>query len=351
MHERMRMSTYKEAPTDFCRNMYAMGNRLGPTIREWYSMAKSGEIYADTPEDSDHTNPFSIGAKRSFVPKLGDFIWEIPNDLEEKGYYAYICQLSDGKNLGYVRVPNYDYDEDAIIIFEDIVRHFESTTDSMVLDQVNNGGGSLFQMYSILSLLTDRPLPVPPHQIMISEDLEALAIDVLADSEYTGSNPTDDRPSHELLSYYRSVLSEKEAGRGIGGKLTNPIHLNGIAEINPAKKPYTKQIVVLINYLDFSASEFLAAILQDSKRATLFGQRTAGAGGCVRRIMPPNSSEFGIDFITLRWTLAWRMNGQPIEKVGVHPDIEYEPTVEDLQSSFAGYRRALLSHISANASM
>jgi hypothetical protein len=52
--------------------------------------------------------------------------------------------------------------------------------------------------------------------------------------------------------------------------------LNGVAEILPAKNPYTKKIVVLINELDFSAAEFLAAILQDNKRATLFGESTGG---------------------------------------------------------------------------
>jgi hypothetical protein len=337
------MTSFKDDTVDFRRRMYAMGEELGTTAREWYSMVKPGGIYADKLDDSDHISPFDIGAKRSFVPALGDILWEIPRELEKIAYYAYVCQLNDDRKLGYVRVPNYDYNTETVDVFEEIIGRFESTTSAMVLDQVNNGGGSLFHMYSILSLLTDRPLTLPKHQITISEDLAAVAADVLADAMSGESVPSDERPPPELVNYYRFVLSEKAAGRGTGDRPTSPVFLNGIAEILPAKTHYTKPIVVLINELDFSASEFLAAVLQDNKKAVLFGQRTAGAGGCVKRITPPNSQLFGIDFITVTWTLAWRTNGQPIENIGVHPDIEYHPTVEDLQSHFAGYRRALLS--------
>ncbi|WP_353064115.1 S41 family peptidase [Tunturibacter psychrotolerans] len=47
-----------------------------------------------------------------------------------------------------------------------------------------------------------------------------------------------------------------------------------MAENLPAKTHYTKKIVVLINGETFSAGEFLAAILQDNERATLFGTTT-----------------------------------------------------------------------------
>lgn len=142
-----------------------------------------------------------------------------------------------------------------------------------------------------------------------------------------------------MVSYYRFVLSEFQAGRR---GPTNPVYLFGVSEVLPAKNHYTKKIVVLINEKDFSAAEFLPAILQDNKKATLFGQRTAGAGGCVKRITPPGSDQFGIDYITITWTLAWRTNGQPIENIGVHPDVKYSVTADDLRFGYAGYRQALL---------
>jgi C-terminal processing protease CtpA/Prc len=118
-----------------------------------------------------------------------------------------------------------------------------------------------------------------------------------------------------------------------------------VAEILPGKNHYTKKIIVLINELCFSAGEFLAAILQDNKRALLFGVRTAGAGGCAKRICIPN--DLGVGDISMTWTIAQRTNGQPIEGVGVHPDVSYSVTAEDIRSGYANYRQALLATINA----
>ncbi len=101
--------------------------------------------------------------------------------------------------------------------------------------------------------------------------------------------------------------------------------------------------MVLINELTFSAGEFLAAILQDNKRATLFGKRTAGAGGCTKVVPGSDSDLLGIDYVTATSTIARRTNGEYIEEKGVQPDVAYEVTVEDLQHGYANYRRALLA--------
>jgi len=337
---------------DFPHRMFALGAEFNAKVGDFWSMVgpESESLPdADRPEpdnDFHRNNPYAIGAKRSFVPVLGNIVWELPKEAAAQvPFSAYICQVKDDRQIGYVRVPHYTYNEGAVNEFAKLIARFESTTTAMVLDQVNNNGGSMFHMYAILSTLTDRALVLPQHQITISEDDVAEAqynVDIAKEGEAV---PPDERPSPELLAYYRFILSEKEAGRGTSDRLTNPVHLCGVTEVLPHKNHYTKKIVVLINELDFSAAEFLAAILQDNKRATLFGERTAGAGGCVKRITIPN--QLGIDYMTLTWTIARRTNGQPIEGIGVHPDVRYSATVEDLRSGYADYRQALLATINA----
>ncbi len=330
------MSNSESNPIDSSRHLLALGAELNAKAGDRWSMVASqaGE------EDIDENNPFDIGAKRSWVPPLGEIVWEIPKQLESRAYYAYTCRARDDRQIGYVRVPNYNYNPDAVGIFgEEIIPRFESATAAMVFDQINNRGGSMFQMYALLGMLTDRALALPQHKITIDEDYAALAADIVADAEAGEAVPS------ERVAYARLVLSEKAAGRGTGNAPSNPLYLEGVAQILPATIHYTKKIVVLINELTFSAGEFLGAILQDNKRATLFGVRTAGAGGCMKRYFHHGPvTEFSY---TLTWTIARRTNGEYIENKGVQPDVACGLTAEDLRSGYVGYIQSLLATINA----
>jgi C-terminal processing protease CtpA/Prc len=97
---------------------------------------------------------------------------------------------------------------------------------------------------------------------------------------------------------------------------------------------------MLINELDFSGGDFCPAILQDNKRAVLFGSRTSGAGGFVTTSTFPN--ENGIMQFSYTGSLAERPDSLlKIENLGVLPDIAYKLTVEDLQNGYQGYISAI----------
>jgi hypothetical protein len=325
---------------NFSRRMVALGTEFTSKLGDRWSMV--------TPQ-SESLSPV-FGTKWTFVPPLGEIVWELPEELASTvPFSAHVCQTPDRRQIGYVRIPHYTPDEKAVDVFEEIIARFERTTTAMVLDQVNNPGGSMFYMYALLSTLADRRLELPKHQIRISDDELAVAADTVELAEAGVKVPAEERPSPELVAYSRCVLSEAEAGRGrsIDGEPTHPMYLGGVTEILPAKNHYTKKIVVLINALTISAGEFLAAILQDNRRATLFGEHTAGGGGCAKRFSDPALERAGIQSLLLRWTLAWRTNGTLIEGVGVQPDVSYTETIDDLQWGYKGYRQALMATIDA----
>jgi C-terminal processing protease CtpA/Prc len=320
---------------DFSQRMLALGDAIGPlnAVNE-SSMC----------QNRTKKNPFDIGSWKSFVPILGEILWEVPiqSDAKPPPYYAYICRLIDGRQIGYVRVPEYKYNISDANAFEALMIRFENSTEAMVFDQIDNPGGSIFQMYALLSKMTDKDLDLQKHQISIYDELVETATAKVALADAGNSDPSNEDEKPDVIAFYRFVLSEYKAGRGIT-KPTEPIYLYGIDKIHSAIHHYSKKIIVLINELDFSAAEFCAAILQDNKRAKLFGVRTAGAGGCVRPMTDLDKYNFGIKCINITWTLAWRPNGKPIEELGVQPDIHYSITVSDLQSGFSGYRLALIS--------
>lgn len=317
----------QESQLDFSTRMFRLGEEFKEKLGDrWSAVNPKANIFI--PKELE----------KSFVPALGKIVWELPRDVAKHvSFSARIYEISDGRHVGYVRVPHYDYDEDTIREFSKVIGNFENSTAALVFDQVNNPGGSMIHMYAMLSFLTDRSLSVPKHQFTLSDEDASMASDIVQRAE-----AGDDTVSRENLAYSRFVLSEIAAGRK---RLTNPGFLAGVKEVVPENVHYTKKIIVLNNERTFSAGEFLAAILQDNKRATLFGQRTPGAGGCAKRFEIPGGKDLGIESITITWTIGWRTSGQPIENLGVHPDVSYPITVEDLRSGYSGYRKALLEAI------
>ena len=294
-------------------------------------------------------NPYDLGAKKTYTPDLGVKVWEAPKD---NAFDAYIYKAPDRRLIGYVRIQGYimpDYQK-AVTDFAAIIRQFESTTDAMVIDQVNNPGGSVFYLYSLVSMLADKPMKTPRHRMSVDQADVVQAVE-LADKLRTVKNdedaskilekedmdgyPSTYQAAQFALSYAEFISSEWSAGR----RLTTPYWIGGVDEINPAPTHYTKPVLVLINNLDFSGGDFFPTILQDNQRATIMGSRTAGAGGYVKEIKIPNS--VGVKAFRTTASIAERLSGNPIENLGVTPDVTYEHTVDDLQSNYAPYVKAI----------
>lgn len=292
-------------------------------------------------------NPFQIGGKQSFIPELGKILWQAPPMLPFK---AYIYENEEGRKIGYIRIASYMGDQMAAEMFGQIMVKFETETDSLVLDQVNNPGGNLFYMYALISRLIDQPIKASPQRIIVGESdayeaAAALRMDPMIRTDMDAMRalgpslagyPVTLKVWKQFAAYFRFVLSELKAGR----RLMEPQSIMGIDEIVPhPTQRYTKPIMILINELDFSAADFLPAMLQDAGRVTTFGVRTSGAGGAVRPTQFPN--QFGIAMIAYTWTLALRTNGQPIENLGVEPDIDHRITERDLTDGFVDTKEAV----------
>ena len=113
----------------------------------------------------------------------------------------------------------------------------------------------------------------------------------------------------------------------------------------PAKD---RPIAVLINRDSASASEIVAAALQDNHRAVIVGERSFGKGSVQKIIMLSKDPPSALKLTTEKW---WRPNGKPMTRElnskdsddwGVRPDegFEIKMTDEDLLA-FMRHQRAL----------
>lgn len=318
-----------------------------------YESIKTFMASEDEDSGDDDKEKF-IGSKRSYVPMLGMRIWWV--SPPDSSFHAYIYENEDHKLIGYVRIPDYVGWSFMVEEFADLISMFQSRTDALIIDQINNPGGSLFYMYGLLSTLTYQPLYVPKHRMMINQETVFGAISDLAildkiksdtdAQDMLGPNlagmPVTYQMVQFFIDYLNFIVSEWNAGR----KLTDPYHILAVDRILPHPwSNYTKPILLLTNSLDISCGDFFPAILQDNKRVTILGSRTAGAGGYVLGSQFPN--RFGIEGFSYTGSIAHRLNNEPIENLGVTPDIEYNITADDIQNGYRFYGAAIESAVNS----
>lgn len=299
-------------------------------------------------EQNDEEQGFEImGTKKSFIPNLGEIVWQVE---QNQYFHAYIFKTSDGHHIGYIRIPTFDEHSSASKVFEELIQTMEQKTEALVIDQVNNPGGSLFYMYGLASMLSDKSLQTPTEKITITQEDILIAIESLNSMQGKDNESIkedfeldidgfviDDEFINGIKDYFYFILNEWNEGRSF----TNPHYLYGVKYIRPHPRAhYSKPILFLVNSLDFSCADFLPAILQDNKRAVIFGSKTAGAGGFVLPGEFPN--KYGIAGFTFTGSIAERMDQKPIENLGITPDISYELTEKDLQEGYQGYKEAVL---------
>lgn len=292
-----------------------------------------------------------IGGRNSFLPALGQVLWQTP---DSNSFNAYLFRMPSGKVMGYVRIPTYENGNAAKVQeFAQIMGFFQSAnTSGLIVDQLNNPGGAFFYFYALASYLTNKPLTTAKHHLTLTQGdfLEAnqaveqlSAAKTLADvqkilGKEINGYPVDMTLAAQMLAYNAFIVKQWNSGN----TFTDVTPLFGVTAIPPAPYlKYTKPIIVLVNGLDFSCGDFFPALLQDNQRALLFGSRTAGAGGMVAEMKYANP--FGAAAIQYTASVAERFDNKPIENIGVTPDVVYNITADDLQNNYRGYVKALLS--------
>lgn len=196
-------------------------------------------------------------------------------ELEET-YAKSSLVKKNGKNFGVINLPKFyfnmqDYNQRnaAKDVKQEIIRLKEQNMNGLVIDLRDNGGGSLQTVVDIAGLFIEKG---PIVQVRTKEE----APEVLSDKD-------------------RSIL-------------------------------WDGPLVILVNELSASASEILAAAMQDYKRAIIIGSKQTYGKGTVQNVMDLNrwmrSNDFG-DLGALKLTTQkfYRVNGGSTQLEGVKSDV------------------------------
>ena len=308
-------------------------------------------------KDLDDINPFALGSPISFVPPLGKMVQK---PTLKGSFVHYIYRHPQVGNVGYLRIPSYSVGDPVknVEAFAEIIKHFEDATDALVIDQVNNPGGSVFYLYALASMLSKNALATPKHRMAItSAELKQAqniknAIRMIRNTKRPTETarkvmgksihgyPVNGDVLNKMDAYADFILSHKATNKPGEPVITEPFHLYAANKINPSTKAnYSKPVMLLINEMDFSGGDFFPAIMKDNHRAVLFGNRTSGAGGYVTGENFP--SRLGLDSFRITGSLVDRPNGTHIENNGVQPDIEYKVDRNDFETDFLTLRTSI----------
>lgn len=192
---------------------------------------------------------------------------------EDHSVYSYV--IGSGSNaIGYIKVPSFytGYENDNKGCADDVATELrklkKEDIKGLILDLQYNGGGSMDEVIRLAGMFLD----FGPLSIVVDRD----------------------RSRDVINDYNRGML-------------------------------YKGPMVVLVNGLSASASEFFAGVMQDYNRALIVGGKTMGKAS-MQTIRPLEDSKE--DFVKVTIDKFYRVTGKSGQYIGIVPDVELPSYLE-----------------------
>jgi hypothetical protein len=277
------------------------------------------------------TPVFQPSFPSSFVRRLGR-----ATDFFYSGTYT-----AGGKKIGYIRIPDFQdpnagLEDFALSQFNSEIAFMRVNTDGLVVDVMRNPGGDGCYAESLLQSLTPYTYRAMGNEIRVTQDM---LLGIRQEIDFAPQFGFDQLTVDQL----NFLLSQMEIAYKQNRGLTDPLPLcrtyferDPLTDSRGNNIAYSNPILLLTDEFTTSAAEIFAAIFQDSQRGSIFGWRTAGAGGSVGGAAA--SGFYSESFATVTQSLLVRNQTALtpdfpltyyIENVGVRPDTVFDYMTED----------------------
>ena len=209
---------------------------------------------------------------------------------EQNSVYSYLVE--DKNKIGYIKIPSFytnfeskDNNGCANDVATEIVKLQNDDIDGLVIDLMDNGGGSMEEAIKLAGLFVHHG----PISIVVDKSQKQQII----------QDP------------YRGYL-------------------------------YKGPVIILVNGNTASASEFFATILQDYNRAMVIGSSTLGKA-TMQTILPTDSNEE--NFVKVTINKFYRITGKSHQSIGVLPDVQVPVLYESIIQKEKDYPTAFKNDI------
>lgn len=256
-----------------------------------------------------------------FVPRLG----RVPSDF----FYSGTFPAGDYR-VGYIRIPSYNPPNTTAALqqFEAEIAYFQENTDGLMVDQMRNPGGDLCFGENIVARLTPYEFRPTGYELRVTWSRVNSFYSNLTQARSQNADPRVIELYEALYGHVRTAYRENR-GRTGPAPLCGPEMTRAPAtDRNGNTIAYTRPLMLIVDEFSTSTADSVAAMLQDARRAILFGMHTNGAGGTNTSLAAGAYSEG-----TAGMTVGLMTRAAPvatpdypttwyIENAGVRPDIE-----------------------------
>ncbi len=262
--------------------------------------------------------------------------------IDNGPFVARVFVQQDGSRVGYVRIDTFSLEnKDADKLAELNSKFSKMKVKGVILDTLNNGGGSLVVGMRMANLLTGAQMKFPAMQLALNENWMN---GMHADSLYApGGDKGSDAKRTLAGRVYGEMVEDQKAGlrisRAVSAKELDPFVLDADKTKCKAEGKCLDgmKVVLLVNEMCASMCDIFASVFRDNKIGTIIGSQTMGAGG---NVVLHGTSPVSQIMMTQTESLIVDVNGQYLENQGVKPDLAID-TLNDATKKYADtYKKA-----------
>ena len=288
-----------------------------------------------------------FGARAPIFRLPANFVQRLGRNRAD--YFYSGTYVADGKRIGYIRISDFQPTDFSLLLlplrqWATEIAFLKANTDGLVVDVMRNPGGYGCYGADLMGYLTTKRYFTFGNEIRSTLDW------VQAFYESAQLTVGDGLEPWEVImlgNAYKDVLTAFGENRG----RTGPVALCGASlEADPVVdrffQPvgYDKPVLMLVDEFTTSAGDIFASMAQDNGIATLYGYRTAGAGGAttenVAGFYSEGSARTTISLLTR--AKAYTAPGYPtsiyMENIGIHPEMPADyMTRDNLMNRGVGY--------------
>ncbi|HKU44802.1 MAG TPA: S41 family peptidase, partial [Polyangiales bacterium] len=269
-------------------------------------------------------------------------------------YYARRYRFG-GKTFLLLRIHSYHLPDgvrptDALNYLSALLLEQAPRVDGLVLDQTHNGGGDIWLAELVAGLLSAKPVRALVEAV--HADRRSLDTYLRVAEQLRSAAPFEQRAA--WLEAAMNGARQIDAANSANQPLTAPIPLvfPPVTSFETNPNHWTKPFIVLADELSASAADFLPLLVEANELGPVFGQRTAGAGADVERVLTLTNAQLDLyvprGLITVYDPSRQYSDEDLVEDEGVTPTFEYTHDVDDFRAGYVPYVEAFSRQLLAS---